>query len=206
MKIVVLPGVNYKNRPQHQYFLDTLMKNLNCDGEIFRWEDEHNYPDFELPLQDTREFVCGVILDFQQALLHATDIEVPDADIYIGHSAGSILALVQKDKPCVIMASPASLIENIVDDPSYDAGLRYHIQNIMNSYRSNSHRPILNLVNKYDVISYKLNHPNVENYVYSESWYNPATYSPFNAHGSYWKSKKVINKIVEHINELICRN
>ena len=189
MKVVVFPGVgDNRVRSAHKYFLDKITKGLNCEGEIFVWENGHGHPTIDLPLHDARKFVCEVILDFQQVVVHSLDMKVPEADVYIGHSAGSILALSQ-NKPCVTFASPASLVELINDKDTVANKCRYAIN-------KNSNK-VLNIINKYDVIAYPIEGDNVENYEYNGSWYSPLSYFPVTTHIHYWKSKEVIKKIID---------
>ena len=192
MKVVVFPGVGTNDiKPSHKYFLKSIQDGLGCDGEIFSWEHGHGSHQTNLPLKKTREFVAEVILDFQQVAVHALDMEVPEADIYIGHSAGSILALAQ-NKPAVIFGSPAALVELIDRKESSTGGL---CQDIMKANQNN----ILNVINKYDILASPLDWSNVENYKYRGTWISPITYFPLSAHIGYWENKKVIKKIVETI-------
>lgn len=191
MKVVVFPGVGANSiKPSYEYFLDEIKKGLNCEGEIFVWEHGHEHPAITLPLKKTREFVCEVILDFQQVVVHAMEMKVPEADLYIGHSAGSILALAQ-GKPSVVFASPASLVELIKEQNET-------VRNFSNIMRGNNHN-ILNVINKYDVIAYPIDADNVENYEYKGEWYKPLTYFPVTAHVHYWKCKKAIKKIIKTV-------
>ena len=192
MRVVVFPGVGANGvRPSYEYFLDKITKGLNCEGEIFVWEHGHSHPVITLPLKATREFVCEVLLDFQHVVVHALETKVPEADIYIGHSAGSILALAQA-KPAVIFASPASLVE-LIDNKGQE-GIKYFCD-IMKGNDSN----ILNIINKYDVLAYPLQWSNVENYEYSGGKFWPLTYFPVTAHVHYWRSDTVIKKIIETV-------
>lgn len=194
MKIVLLPGVRiYEPKSIHEKFLDTLTKKLNCDGEIFTWESGYIHPDYDLPLKTVRDFTYEVILDFQKAITSATDITVPKGDIYMGHSAGSIVALVQQ-KPTVIMASPAPLIKLIKKDKG-----NQKIMDVADLILKNTTIPVLNIINKYDVIACPFNASCVEDYKYTGKWCNPFSYFPLTAHSDYWTNAKVMNKIVETI-------
>ena len=163
---------------------------------MFYWQHDREIPDIKLPYVDIRKFGYEVILDFQQVILHAFDMEVPKADYYIGHSAGSILALAQKDSSSVIFGSPAILVECISKSKSnesdFNAKLLRSIEN---------HRNILNIINKYDQLAYYLDLPNVENYVFGGPWYIPNTYNPVYAHSCYWNDQNVINLIVQTIDK-----
>lgn len=189
-KIVLIPGVGF-HEDLHPYdeFLKRFRDEFGCDTEIFNWNHEWNMPrDTDLSFMGLRNLVCEVILDFQQIVRHCYDMEVPPADLYIAHSAGSILALLQKNTPCIIFGSPAALVENIKD--------RY-----MELYAKmiKAQRPILNLINTTDVIAYPLSWANVENYYYKPLIPNPL--SLVTAHTSYWKNKKMVNKMVATIKQ-----
>lgn len=195
MKIILLPGVRvYEPQPQHEKFLKTITDKLGCEGEIFTWEPGYKHPEYDLPLKSLREFTCEVILDFQETVTRATEIVVPVGDVYIGHSAGSIIALVQQ-KPTVTMASPAPLID-LVNKNSKGNQKAIDLANLI---LKDSTIPVLNVINKYDVLACPFDRPNIENYEYTSAWYNPFSYSPLTAHSDYWTNTRVINKIVETI-------
>ena len=198
MKIVILPGVGFtKIEPRYEYFLEKITKGLGCEGEIYCWEHQYEFPEITLPYKDVREFVCEVILDFQQVVVHALDMKIPEADLYIGHSAGSVLALAQYDKPSVILASPSTLVELI--QGMHDDKTKEQIIELMTSH---GERPILNIINKYDVLAYPLtfSNNNVENHIYSGNVFNPFSYIPLTCHTHYWKSNEVIEKIINTVN------
>lgn len=192
MKIVLFPGVAIEKIADcHRYFLKEIVKELGCNGEIVAWEVGHGHPTFDLPLKDVRDFLCKIILDFQTVIVHALEMKVPDADVYLGHSAGSIIALAQKDKNCVTFGSPATLVECVnANDKS--------INDII-AVLNRGNRKVLNIINCYDMIAYPINKPNVENFKYTASWYNPLSYFPVSMHSDYWESKTVIKKIVKTI-------
>lgn len=198
MKIVVMPGVYaYKEKPAYDRFLGKIAEALQCDGDIFIWEQGSHHPVTDLPYQAIRDFTCGVILDFQQAVKHAVDIQVPEADIYLGHSAGGVIALAQKDKPCIIFGCPAVLVEMVEATEKANCS-NANATELVHRMRSEN-RPVLNIVNKYDVLAYPFNQPNVENYIFGCSGINPLTYFPLTAHTGYWDNDRVINKIIATI-------
>ena len=185
MKIVLFPGVGFhEDTTTHQKFMDSIKKELGCEVGIFVWEHYWTMPENDLPAKLVRGLVSEIILDFQQVIRHSETMEVPDADYYIGHSAGSIIAMSQ-DKPCIIMGSPAALVECV-----NDGGVR------TTDYSS---KKALNIVDKYDVIAHPLNHADVDNFIVKRSWFRLSSYTPYFSHTSYWKNKRVINKIVETI-------
>ena len=192
MKIVLFPGVGFiENTSKYEEFLKASTKNMDAQVEVFKWEHKCEIPEINLPYKDFRKWLAEVILDFQQIVKYANEMEVPDADIYLGHSAGSILALAQTGKPCVIYGSPAVLVEFIQDDNS---------KNIMKSFLSDD-RPVLNIVNKYDILAYPIEKNHVENYIYRGSWCSLFTYIPIFAHRDYWTNKKVIKQTASKLKE-----
>jgi hypothetical protein len=197
MKVIAMPGVGFHSDiSTYENFVKKIGDGLGCEAEMFYWKHDREIPDIKLPYVDIRKFGYEVILDFQQVILHAFDMEVPKADYYIGHSAGSILALAQKDSSSVIFGSPAILVECISKSKSnesdFNAKLLRSIEN---------HRNILNIINKYDQLAYYLDLPNVENYVFGGPWYNPNTYNPVYTHSCYWKDQNVINLIINTIDK-----
>jgi len=195
MKIILLPGVRvYKPDKIHVDFLNTLKDKLCCEGEIFTWEPGYQHPEYDLPLKSIRDFTYEVILDFQEAITRAKELVIPKGDVYIGHSAGSIVALVQQ-KPTVVMASPAPLVDLInKNNKSNQKAI-----DLANLILRDPTIPVLNIVNKYDVLSCLFTKPNVENYQYTSKWYNPMSYFPISAHSDYWTNTTVINKIINAI-------
>lgn len=190
MKIVVLPGVGFNSkREKYEGFLFKLQKRYECEGEIHYWEHDVPLPPIQLPYKDLRKWLYEVILDFQQVVKHAFEMKIPEADYYIGHSAGSILALAQKDKPCVIFGSPAILVECLSDMDGDEVSKEF-----CRMINGNG-RPVLNIINKYDQLAYYLRKPSMENYLYSGSWMWLNTYNPVSAHEDYWSNSKVIKKI-----------
>jgi len=191
MKIVLFPGVGFiEDTSKYEDFLLQVTKGISCDIEIFNWKHEYLLPEIALPYTSYRKWFAEVILDFQQIVKYADQMEVPEADIYMGHSAGSVLALAQKGKPCILYGSPAALVEIIQDDGT----IRDYIKD---------DRPILNVVNKYDLIAYTIDSNNVENVICSGRWFNPFTYFPISAHFYYWTSKSVVSITKSKLSKLI---
>jgi len=201
MKIVLLPGVRiYKIEARHQEFLNSITDQLDCDGEIFTWEPGYIHPEYDLPFKSFRDFTYEVILDFQEAITKATEIVVPNGDIYIGHSAGSIIALIQQ-KPTITMASPAPLINLVKRERS-----NKRANEVADLMLRDPTIPILNVINRYDLLACPLDKPNVENYEYGSPWYHVSGYFPLTAHSDYWSNKRVINKIVETVKKWAKKN
>ena len=194
MKIVVFPGVGFHtNLTEYSGFIDKIKTGCDCDVTMFNWKHDWPIPDTKLPIVSVRKWICEVLLDFQQVIRHAIEMEVPEADFYIGHSAGSVIALVQKN-PCIIFGSPATLVEIAQFGEMVP---RTELMKAMN----NDGRKVYNIINKSDQLAYGLSWPSVENYTYSNSAYCPCTYNPLAAHSDYWDNSRVTQKIVDKINE-----
>jgi hypothetical protein len=204
MKVVFIPGVGYQNsNSKYGKFLDGLKEEVNFEWEIFNWshsnlEEEHaelhqsDHPEMEYNI--LRGWLSESILDFQYVLLHSNEIKVPDADIYIGHSAGSIVALTHAKEKCVLFGSPLNLIE--LDRVSNNTTLIYS--------RRAKITKVLNFIHKKDVLSHPLKHENVTNIFINNNFLNIFGYSPIKAHNSYWKSKKVKKEMIEALKEWKC--
>jgi len=197
MRIVLFPGVAIDdNSKTYENFLTKIRLKCDCEASVHIWEKDHEHLFTNLPCKKLRGFVCEVIMDFQQVAIHALDMKVPEADLYIGHSAGSILALAQK-KPCIVFGSPANLVELI----NTKKGKNLKIKDTLNAIMGDDIYPVLNIVNEYDIIAYPLYRGNVTNYKYKAFKYSPFSYFPLTMHSNYWKSAKVMNKIIETIGE-----
>jgi hypothetical protein len=124
-------------------------------------------------------------MDFEYTIQNAYSMNVPTADLYIGHSAGSLIALT-RNKPCIIFGSPAAII-NTVDTVNVKSIMEIRAENSVN---------VLNILNKNDPIGLPLEYPCVENFYYCSNWLNPV-----GAHTDYWSNKTVSKKIVGKIKE-----
>jgi hypothetical protein len=198
-KICVLPGVGYHFPIKKKGLVKHLEKKYpEIDIEFHDWQHQYAKPD--MPWKETwwhhgmRAFSTEVMYDYQQAIKYAFSTVVPRADLYIGHSAGSIISLAQYNKPCIIFGSPATISQN--------AWFNDKVNYIISSKAEHSGiaRPVLNIVNKYDVLSYPLQFQNVENVTYKKHRFNPIA-----AHLDYWKNpcvyKMVDLKIKEWLEE-----
>jgi hypothetical protein len=203
-KVVIIPGVGlHKDTKDHYAFLSHFHKAGFFDAEIFWWAHDWPIPDVEngrgIHFKGMREWIYEVILDFQQVALHAFDTKLPPADVYVGHSAGSILALAQHDTPAIVFGSPAVLIESLGSLESKES----NPAEIKDEIRArNTGKSVLNILNVHDVLAYPLNFLGTENYFYSGPWWNPRTFNPIRSHYDYWGNKKIINKMIDHISTL----
>ena len=196
MKIVFFPGVGFhKNPKRYKDFFIKIQKEVDCEVEYFQWKhsySDHSHDDshkYNLPYSGLRSLFSEAILDFQHVLKYSESMKLPEADIYMGHSAGSIIALHQ-DKPCIVFGSPALLIED----------LQFANDELLQRCLCKD-RPVLNILNTKDIISYPLDHERVDNFLFKGSLLNPFSYSPISTHKSYWKNKKVIRKVITTLKE-----
>ena len=200
MKVVIIPGVGYQSSNEtYSKFGNNIKKKMDCSFEIFKWnyDSEHDIDikkiiTSNLSYYEIRRFVVQVILDFEFSIRYGGKVKIPEADYYIGHSAGSLFALSQS-KPCSTMGSPEALVKCF---PDTENPRSLFLQNIRENTSS-----ILNFVNRYDVLSYPVENENknVKN-IYFHGWrLNPSTYSPISALTSYWTSGFVVDEIVKHM-------
>src|SRR5574343_1523929 len=115
MKIVVLPGVGFRIANISKYpIVDNLKKKFpQHTVEFFDWKNGLPYPpEFKEDFyhKAIRTFAVEVILDFEAVVKYNLFIDLPTADLFIGHSAGAILAMLQ-NKPCVCMGNPSIIIK-----------------------------------------------------------------------------------------------
>lgn len=197
MKVIILPGVGFHgNKSKHEIFISEIKKYLPDDEfEVFYWQHDWPMPEIKLPYASVRTWLYEIILDFQQVIKHALTMEVPDADYYIGHSAGSILALVQPNPACITFGSPAVLVECIQEE-----GQSPEVTVSSQLYSAIDHKKaILNIINKYDQLAYYIAHNNVENYIYANRWWSLNSYNPYAAHEDYWSNKHIAKKIANQL-------
>lgn len=190
MKIVIFPGVGFQDATDtYEHFAGAVAKRVGggCSAEVHYWHNGWTIPlEPELCLDSWRQWMSKVILDFQKVVKEVDSIPVPDADCYIGHSAGSIIAIAH-DKPCITLASPAALVEPIVMDQLFFT-------------RGIDPDKItgLNVVHRYDMIAHTLHLKGVENWLYNGSLWSRI---PILAHVDYWKRDDVAEKIGSKIKE-----
>jgi hypothetical protein len=216
-KFVVIPGVGFNKKP-HGYnkFISNVSRRLEgWEGSLYLWEHSGIIPKNDYPLSFIRDWVAEVIFDFQYIISQSLEIFVPKADLYIGHSAGSILALTQQKTPCICFGSPAELTyrmnESVLSNTSLYGLYGYeneklkekqtNLSSIINTLKKDD-KKILNIINRYDVLAYPIEFIDCKNIDYSSSVLNPLTYLPVSAHLNYWKSKFVENEVVNFINNL----
>jgi len=187
-KIVIIPGVGlFHDEVPDRYLFKLIEKELpDYEFDWFNWKHVMEIPKTTLSYCSMREWVCEVLLDFQMIIKHALNIKVPEADYYIGHSAGSILTLLQ-NRPSVICGSPAVLVENVQGVDPVDCLL--------------SSDAVYNIIHKRDLLAYSFPMPTVENEIVDTDWWKLSNYEPLSAHTSYFQDEKLCNKIINKIKE-----
>ena len=196
-KIVLLPGVGiHKDKVIYHEFLSQVIlglyrRGIECTGEICIWENGHDDEIIPLmPYEKIRRLFCSVLLDFMVSVKDGNSMPIPEADFYIGHSAGSIIALT-RGKPCVIFGSPASLVNLIYDETIKAKWCSFMLRK--------GGSEVLNIINEYDPIAYPLHDLFCENYTFKPSWWRFLSKEPFTSHVSYWTSKEVIDVTVSRL-------
>lgn len=205
MKIVIIPGVGYQGNTKAIECLSArVKKEIDCELLIFNWDHASAKREImrHTAMKNTcgasydklRAFVTEVILDFEFAIRYGGIIDIPDADYYIGHSAGSLFTMAQ-DKPSTMMGSPVALLKYLPKSSNTD-------NLFVNSILDND-KQILNIINKYDILAYPMDDPEVHNVYFRGSVLNPLAYFPLTAHTGYWENKFVANEIIKHIKSIV---
>ena len=187
MKVVILHGVGFfEDKAPNRLLINEIEKIPDCETVWYNWKHKLDIPTTTLPYKNIREWICEVILDFQTVVKYAFDMDIPKADFYVGHSAGSILALVQ-NRPSIIFGSPAILIDSIQGVNAVDC--------MLNS------QPVLNIVHKKDVLAYPIPLPYFNNVYVNSPWWDTSSWNPITAHSSYWDEKPIVKLIVNQLKE-----
>ncbi len=183
-KIVIIPGVGLFDDLLPDYLIVKLIKKHFPGWEIewFNWKHQYCIPNTDLCFPMIRKWFCEVVYDFETISNYAEMIKVPEADYYIGHSAGSILSLMQ-NKPAILCGSPARLLDMSLGS--------YVSRNILNAPK------VYNLIHKRDVIAYPLPYIHVQNEIVDTNWWRLSNWEPISAHLSYLKNKSISMKIIE---------
>lgn len=194
MNIVLVPGICFARDRRNKIvsFVDALKSCVDCDIDVL-WFRNDQYKSnkgldargpLKLKNKEKREFLCELSFDIHYVMKNFKTIEPPPADIYIGHSAGSLLTMLW-GKPCITMGNPSSIIDMFHGSEDFDL------------FKSDSFatNPILNIVNKLDVAAYPFELPNipVENVVFSSNVLCRNNFKEI--HESYYGSKKVIRTL-----------
>ena len=131
-----------------------------------------------------RDFTWEVLMDFTYVVreFDARRSKLPDADLYIGHSAGGILAMARPNVPCITMGCPLSLLTQI--NPTLMAS------------RTPFGRDMLNILHMRDPIGSPTRDNN--NVYYTNGRWNLFEYlNPIAAHVQYWKSTRASDIVID---------
>jgi hypothetical protein len=185
--IVILPGVGIFDNSIPKYQLFKLAKKHLPDFKIVWCNWRHIYTIPETTAHGfIRKWFCEVLFDFQMVTKHADMVDIPKADYYIGHSAGTILALIQ-NRPCIICGSPALLVDEVMGEDALD-------------YLNNS-PAVYNIIHTRDIIAYDFPLAHVENEYIDSGWWSIKRWNPISAHLCYLRSKKISMKMINKIKE-----
>jgi len=199
MDIVLIPGICFSRERRSKIisFVDNLEKNIDCQIDVL-WFTKDQYKENqglngegELKIRNKKErrFISELCFDIQYVVTNFDKIIVPKADIYIGHSAGSLLTMLC-EKPCITMGNPASVLDMFWKSEEFE---------FLNKI-SETNNPILNIVNKMDIAAYPFQLPStqVENFMFST---NRFVHSKdfVGIHESYYENKKVLKLIKEKL-------
>ena len=174
-RICVLPGVGFNsNTITYQRFASRLGKNLGCEALVHPWKHSWQVPvERDMTLDSWRQWLSEVILDVRQVISNPQAILLPEADLYIGHSAGGALAW-ESGIDCVLMGSPLALLEPFTEPRRF--------QNV------------LNIAHTHDIIAHTLQRGG-ENFLIKPR--DLMQLSPIQAHSSYWNDSRVEGKITQ---------
>lgn len=127
-----------------------------------------------------RDFTWEVIMDFAYAVreFDAHAAQLPDADFYVGHSAGGVLVMARPDKPCAVMGCPLQLLEQFKP---------------MITLRSTA-GDVLNILHNRDPIASPVMGATNE-YYDNGSWHE--LINPIAAHTQYWRADKTVRLVAD---------
>jgi len=182
MKIVILPGVGFQEKKNGK-IIKYIKQKIDADVVWFNWKHNLKYPDVHLKYNIFRRWIAEVIFDFQYVINHSKELVIPEADYYIAHSAGSLIAL-SRDVPCVTLGSPTILVEQYQNHGSTE----------FQTLQYETCKTVLNIVNPFDVLSYPIPFPHIDNEYLTFCHWNP-----LKAHTGYLDNKEVCKRVVSRI-------
>ena len=132
-------GLDFSRSAEFQLFCDKLAEKTGAEVVKVTWNhngtlpsDERKGPVFSV----VRNFVHDILMDAAQAVIQLNQgtapVQIPDADMYIGHSAGAIMVGTMKAGPRVLMGSPLQLLQNL-NTPRLQTMAATEILNIMHT-------------------------------------------------------------------------
>jgi hypothetical protein len=155
----------------------------------------HNSPLPDQPstgwaMASLRNLTAEIILDFTRSIQDFTNHtnNLPEADMYVGHSAGSIIICGDKNegKPKVLMGSPMQLVFQETSSKDVKA-----VRSLLRIGPKT-----LNLVCQQDVVALNLNMDRVKNFVFPVTFFDVlGRCIPLIAHTKYWDSQLCAQEI-----------
>lgn len=189
-KVCIVHGVGYDD-PKELYkgnivdFAKEFGSKTGAETMLFPWGHPGEPPVDPrkgLLFNYVRNWTAGIIMDFSHVLynLDAITSKLPDADMYIGHSAGAVIVSVKSFKPQILMGCPLQLLRNV---RSCNSGLG-----------------TLNIMHANDPIAAPV--LGAENVIVSgPGWM--ANLNPVQAHTSYWKNPEVMDICVKRYKDIL---
>ena len=181
----VIHGVGFHKDLSHvNKFAATLTSRTGINTIVWPWDHPSTFPVDPRKtgslFRSIRDFTWEVIMDFAYSFKEYDRhvAETPKADIYIGHSAGGVLAMANENCPCALMGCPVELVRRLTGVQGF--GLRGGACGVLNimQERDPIAAPFLGADNRI---------------VKSRSWFD--IINPVAAHTSYWESKQVIDLV-----------
>lgn len=182
-RVCVVHGVGFYSdlsKADVAAFAKNVSDKTGCEAFVYQWDHPGVGPDDErdtLLFKSFRQWVQEVIMDFTYVAKYIADVPaLPDADLYIGHSAGGVIVAAKTTKPQILMGCPAQLLKNM--DIRAKSGM------------------VLNVMNYRDPIASKMD--GAENIITTDPLVLPWI-NPFAAHTGYWTSRQVMKLVVERV-------
>jgi len=199
-KICVVHGVGYEQKANKP--IDEFMRKLReaTDAYVFPylWNHSGDKPKDSRKswlFPAVRDWTQEVLMDYTYVIMKLTgdakeySFQLPDADMYVGHSAGSVIVSTRSHLPLVLFGSPVQLINNVGHD--VHAETSYMLETVDERVKSGrtDNTNILNIMHFRDPIAAPLDEA-VNKIVYHPYFYSFANFAA--AHTSYWTNKDVL--------------
>ena len=179
-RICIVHGVGYHTKDGANAldkFADRLHRATGAECIVHRWNHPGVAPDpirkFWGPLNELRDWVHEILMDFTHVTtnIDSAIAALPAADMYVAHSAGSVITGIANQAPQVIFGSPVQLLLNA------QVGAK-------NKY------PVLNILNHHDPIAAPVTWAENKKIVLKARW--KTLVNPIAAHTCYFESKKIV--------------
>jgi hypothetical protein len=177
--ICVVHGVGFfrglDKEKKIKYFCEQLAAKTGATCTVYSWDHTGQIPDDSRDswlFKPIRRFVQEVIMDFSYVLKNLSKLiaEMPAADMYVGHSAGSVIVGSSTSRPQVLTGSPLQLIRSLQARGTF--------------------AEVINIMHYRDPIASPLT--GVENIIINRPRVFPLI-DPIIGHMSYWDNDEVID-------------